>query len=210
MLQGRLDVSALLLLDEFVECLPHRHCRDGLAPLSRLARRRRFAAARSLGKIMSSSHKAQARSIAFSSSRTLPGIIVVAKNIDRFRIDLLRFAAGRARPVSAENDSPAAARLPAARAAAESRPESPPADNKDLRGKFRPSILAWSGFVRRADHAHVHRRCSCCRPRAGLRAPAERAAVSSATAAPSSSLHREKSCRDSLLRTARACPRPRR
>jgi len=72
MRQGGLDIAALLLLNEIVQWLAHRH--RGPYLLCLFTQRGGDDVRRQIcRRIMAFSHKAQARSIAFSSSRTLPG-----------------------------------------------------------------------------------------------------------------------------------------
>lgn len=118
MIQRRFDVSALLLLDEFIQRLAYRHrCQRLLRLLTlshgddlrwQIARQNHVFVAqrtRTLNRVLQLTH--------------IAGIVVVAKNIDRLGVDLFRFAAGRAR-LLLEKVIRAAERLPAGRAGVES------------------------------------------------------------------------------------------
>ena len=84
------------MLDKFVERLADRHRSDGLLVLFALCRgddlRRQIARQDQL--LFAQRAGALDRILQFAH---VSGIIVMAKNIDRFRIDLLRFAAGHRR-----------------------------------------------------------------------------------------------------------------
>jgi len=89
MRQGGLDIAALLLLNEIVQWLAHRHRGPYLLCLFTQRGWRRCSAANLPAESLAFSHKAQAALDRVLQLTHIAWIIVVAKDIDRFRIDLL-------------------------------------------------------------------------------------------------------------------------
>src|SRR5436190_2902761 len=96
MIQRGVDISAFLLLNEFVQTLAHWHRGNGLFGF--LACRGGHDLRRKIGwqdhVFLAQGASALDRVLELAD---VPRIVVVAKNIDRFGIDLLRFSPGRTR-----------------------------------------------------------------------------------------------------------------